>query len=122
MIREEFTAMNKKTAILLSLSVLLLAVAYLFWDRKRAGAPGDQLPGQPTEPVVVEGPRTMSQIDMPPVLRRLPDFSLTDQTGATFGSDELLGKAGIASFISTRDVTTMPALQAKLAEFEREFT
>ena len=47
--------------------------------------------------------RTGPQDHKPPVLLALPHFSLTDQLAQTFGTDELLGKAWIANFISTRD-------------------
>ena len=39
----------------------------------------------------------------PPVLRRLPEFSITDHLSRPFGTHQLLGKAWIANFVRTRD-------------------
>ncbi len=60
--------------------------------------------------------RTRPQDHQPPVLRRLPEFSLTDHLSRTFGTHQLLGKAWIADFIRTRDpqAASQTAALAKL--------
>ena len=64
--------------------------------------------------------RTKPQDHRPPVLRRLPEFSLTDHRSRPFGTHQLLGKAWIADFIRTRDpqavsqTATLEKLQSEL--------
>lgn len=62
--------------------------------------------------------RTRPQDHQPPVLRRLPEFSLTDHLSRTFGTHQLLGKAWIADFIRTRDpqAASQTAALAKLQQ------
>ncbi len=57
--------------------------------------------------------------DRAPVLGELPSFTLTDQTGNTFGSDELRGKVWIATFIFTRSRETTPQQIAQMAELQK---
>lgn len=56
--------------------------------------------------------------DLAPVLDALPSFALTDQTGHTFGSNELRGKVWIATFIFTRSRETSPQQMAQMAELQ----
>lgn len=51
--------------------------------------------------------RTLQRL---PVLYVLPEFELTDQTGAAFGSAQLDGKVWVASFIFTSCRTECPAI------------
>ena len=55
----------------------------------------------------------------PPVVSDLPSFSLIDQTGARFGSEQLKGKVWIANFIYTRCGGVCPRFTAQMAELER---
>ena len=45
----------------------------------------------------------------------VPDFSLTAQSGAAFGSDQLHGKIWVSNFIFTRCKTVCPIFSAKMA-------
>ena len=65
------------------------------------------------------GERTRPQDHKPPVLRRLPEFSFTDQQSRAFGTHQLLGKAWIADFIRTRD-TQAGAQTAMLDKLKNE--
>ena len=51
----------------------------------------------------------------------LPAFSLTDQTGQTFGSDDLTGKVAVVNFMFTRCPLTCPRQTTKLAELQNRF-
>ncbi|MFB3132470.1 MAG: SCO family protein, partial [Rhodothermales bacterium] len=57
--------------------------------------------------------------DLAPVLGEVPPFTLTDQMGNTFGSDELRGKVWIATFIFTRSRETTPQQIAQMAELQK---
>ncbi|MDE2927896.1 MAG: FG-GAP-like repeat-containing protein [Acidobacteriota bacterium] len=63
--------------------------------------------------------RTRPQDHQPPVLRRMPEFSLTDHLSRTFGTHQLLGKAWIADFIRTRDPQAA-SQTAALAKLQKE--
>lgn len=52
------------------------------------------------------------------VLGDAPAFELTDQTGATFRSDELFGKAWVANFIFTRCTSTCPRQTGELKKLQ----
>jgi len=54
-----------------------------------------------------------------PVLRAVPDFSLTDQTGATVSKESLRGKIWIANFIFSRCQGPCPQLTARMAEMQK---
>ena len=54
------------------------------------------------------------------VLGVLPEFSLTDQSGKSYGSRDLRGKLWVANFIFTRCTATCPAQTAKLYELQRQ--
>lgn len=54
----------------------------------------------------------------PPVLSTLPAFTLTDHTGAPFGSEALRGRPWVANFIFTRCPTVCPALSSHMAELQ----
>ncbi|TDI94077.1 MAG: hypothetical protein E2O75_00730 [Chloroflexi bacterium] len=64
------------------------------------------------------GVQTSSE-DLAPVLGELPTFTLTDQTGNTFGSDQLRGKVWIATFIFTRSRETTPQQIAQMKELQK---
>ncbi len=57
-----------------------------------------------------------------PVLREVPDFSLTDQTGATVSRQSLRGSPWIADFIFTRCQGPCPQLTARMAELQKALT
>ena len=51
----------------------------------------------------------------PPLFGALPDFALTDQTGAPLTDDDLLGKTVVVDFIFTRCPDICPTLSAQMA-------
>jgi protein SCO1/2 len=53
-----------------------------------------------------------------PVLGTVPPFSLTERSGATFGSTDLAGHVWVANFIFTRCPDFCPALTARMAELQ----
>ncbi len=55
----------------------------------------------------------------PPVLFAGPEFALTDQAGAEFGTKELAGRAWIVNFMFTHCTATCPRQTAKLAEIQQ---
>jgi protein SCO1/2 len=55
----------------------------------------------------------------PPTLGALPDFTLTDQTGHPFGTQDLRGKVWVANFIFTSCAGSCPLLSQKMAELAR---
>ena len=63
--------------------------------------------------------RTRPQDHKPPVLRRLPEFSLTDHHSRPFGTDQLRGNAWIADFVRTRDPDAV-SQTATLAMLQKE--
>jgi protein SCO1/2 len=54
----------------------------------------------------------------PPVLGEMPPFRLTDAGGRPFGSDELSGRAWVASFIFTRCPTVCPRITARMSRIQ----
>ena len=54
------------------------------------------------------------------ILGTLPKFSLSDQQGESFGSEDLLGHVWIATFIFTRCAATCPAQTAQFGRLQRE--
>ena len=55
----------------------------------------------------------------PAVLFDAPEFKLTDQTGAAFGSDELRGRVWVANLMFTHCTATCPQQTARIAELQR---
>jgi cytochrome oxidase Cu insertion factor (SCO1/SenC/PrrC family) len=53
-----------------------------------------------------------------PVFWPAPRFSLTDQQGRTFGSDDLGGRAAVVSFVYTNCKDTCPLLTATMAQVQ----
>ncbi len=53
-----------------------------------------------------------------PVLGTIPAFTLTDQSGSDFGTDQLDGKVWIANFIFTRCTATCPMQTRELATIQ----
>ncbi|MBU3665018.1 MAG: SCO family protein [Chthoniobacterales bacterium] len=54
-----------------------------------------------------------------PVLHAVPDFSLTDQTGAVISKDSLRGKIWIADFIFTRCKGPCPLMTLRMLEMQK---
>lgn len=52
----------------------------------------------------------------------LPIFTLTDQTGQPFGTEQLVGKIWIADFIFTRCAGPCPALTAAMAKLQAQLS
>jgi protein SCO1 len=55
----------------------------------------------------------------PPVLGRVPDFRLVDQTGAPFGPERLAGRVWLADFVFTRCPDLCPRLTERVAGVQR---
>jgi protein SCO1/2 len=60
--------------------------------------------------------RDVSQL---PVIRAVPDFTLTDQDGKTVTKEDLRGKIWIADFIFTRCQGPCPLMTARMLEMQR---
>jgi len=58
-------------------------------------------------------------VEQLPVLRAVPDFTLTDQDGQTVTKDDLRGKIWIADFIFTRCKGPCPLMTARMLEMQR---
>ncbi len=58
--------------------------------------------------------RTQTQSESLPRLGQVPAFSLTNQEGAVFGSDQLKGRAYVAAFMFTRCPSICPRLTAAM--------
>ena len=54
-----------------------------------------------------------------PVIRAVPDFTLTDQNGNPVSKDDLRGKIWIADFIFTRCQGPCPLMTARMLEMQR---
>lgn len=59
--------------------------------------------------------------DPPPVQFELPAYSLIDQDGQPFGSEQLEGKVYIASFFFTNCVSICPVLTQKMAMLQQRY-
>jgi protein SCO1/2 len=55
----------------------------------------------------------------PATLGSVPDFTLTDQTGHPFGTQDLRGRVWVANFIFTSCAGSCPLLSQKMAELGR---
>jgi protein SCO1 len=53
-----------------------------------------------------------------PVFWPMPSFTLTDQSGRRFGSDDLAGRAALVNFIYTNCPDTCPLLTANMAQVQ----
>jgi protein SCO1/2 len=58
-------------------------------------------------------------VEQLPVIRAVPDFTLTDQDGKTVTKDDLRGKIWIADFIFTRCKGPCPLMTARMLEMQR---
>ena len=54
-----------------------------------------------------------------PVMATVPDFALTDQSGAAFDSNTLEGKVWVANFVFTRCPIICPTFTAKMASIQK---
>lgn len=59
--------------------------------------------------------------DPPPVLWRLPAYSLTAAGGPSFGSADLAGKIYVTSFLFTRCAAICPQLTRSMAELQQRY-
>jgi len=57
----------------------------------------------------------------PPVIGQLPAFSLTDSSGAPFGSDDLAGQVWVADLIFTRCTSICPLLTAAMRRLDQRY-
>jgi cytochrome oxidase Cu insertion factor (SCO1/SenC/PrrC family) len=80
-----------------------------------AGSPATSRP----EPESKSQKSEAAEPSEPPVLLNAPDFSLTDQLGEAFGSDDLRGHVWVANFMFTQCTATCPRQTAKIADLER---
>ena len=61
-------------------------------------------------------------VEQLPVIRAVPEFSLTDQNGQTVTNADLRGKIWIADFIFTRCKGPCPLMTARMLEMQRALT
>ncbi len=59
-------------------------------------------------------------LDISPIVP-LPEFTLTSQSGASFGRDELLGKVWVVDFMFTSCTSVCPMLSARMAEVAKRY-
>ena len=86
------------------------------------GAPGEGKPADSSGKGRTAGgsSATRTPAGGPRVLFPLPEFELTDQAGAKYGTRQLLGRAWVGNFVFTRCKATCPVQTAKLADFQRQ--
>ncbi len=77
-------------------------------------------PGPPESPAQSAAARLGTSPGIP-VLVMLPEFSLTDQSGAAHGMRELRGSVWIAGFIFTRCAGACPMLTSRMQELQKVF-
>ncbi|MDX1503324.1 MAG: SCO family protein [Thermoanaerobaculia bacterium] len=63
--------------------------------------------------------RPRAEIEPPPELARLPDFSLQDSSGRAVGRTDLLGKPWVAEMIFTRCPFSCPRMTERMRGLER---
>lgn len=66
--------------------------------------------------------RQRQSAEVPGIYSKVPEFQLTDRTGARFGSADLLGKVWVADFIYTTCPGPCPMVTGRLAELQDEFS
>ena len=59
--------------------------------------------------------------EAPPVLTELPAVQLIDQTGVTFGPEQMRGKVWVVGFVFTRCGSTCPAVSQAMLHFQDSF-
>jgi protein SCO1/2 len=84
-----------------------------------AGAACNQTGNSITEPAAAKLRASDQEPTELPVLATLPPFSLTDESGQKFGTDQLIGKTWIGNFIFTRCPSTCPVQTANLTRLQR---
>lgn len=93
----------------MALTIMAIVVAFILKDRK---------PGQ----VAVDGQESKNAAGKaggsPPVLFSVPDFALTNQSGATVTRSDLLGKVWLADIIFTRCAGPCPEMTRRMAELQ----
>lgn len=58
-------------------------------------------------------------VALPPVLGKVPDFRMVDQTGASFGPERLAGRVWVADFVFTRCPDVCPRMTERLVQLQR---
>ena len=86
-----------------------------------AGSACNQTGNTTTEPAASGLQASDQESTELPVLATLPPFSLTDESGQKFGTDQLNGKTWIGNFIFTRCPSTCPVQTANLTKLQRQF-
>jgi protein SCO1/2 len=66
-------------------------------------------------------PLTRHEPEAPKVKFELPAFSLTDQSGQAFGSEQLKGKIHVVSFFFTSCVTICPKVMKAMAQLQEKY-
>ena len=59
--------------------------------------------------------------DPPPIIGKVPAFSLTNQNGNSFGSEDLKGNVYVANFIFTSCPSICPMLTKSMAKLQEKF-
>ena len=93
----------------LAATVVMVLLVYRDQDRMQSHAASPGIRSQ-RAPVVGKGE---------PLLRALPQFSLTDMNGRDFGSEELVGKVWIVDFIFTRCTQICPIMTSRMAQVQQ---
>jgi cytochrome oxidase Cu insertion factor (SCO1/SenC/PrrC family) len=81
-------------------------------------ASGDPQPGK--QPEAQSGTTLAAPGSKLPLLLRAPDFVLLDESGKSFGSDQLLGRAWVVNFMFTRCKATCPVQTRRLADLQAD--
>jgi cytochrome oxidase Cu insertion factor (SCO1/SenC/PrrC family)/PAS domain-containing protein len=102
----------KSPAFILFTVIALVVLGFLLWPAFDQDEP--ERPAQ--APSSVEPSATSANGSRVSVLKRAPEFELTDQGGAAYGSAQLQGKVWIVNFMFTRCTSTCPLQTARLAE------
>ncbi len=98
---------SKNAAILIGLMAVAFAVVLFMRPPKVENG------GNPPEKEAAKPPEL-------PIIATLPEFTLTDQTGADFGMRELREKVWIANFIFTKCQATCPRQTAELKKLQEK--
>ncbi len=105
------------TVLLVRLSVACLVFCAIQGCQRQPAKPP-----KVTSPTVEKPTDTEMGSDKPatlPILLEVPNFSLADQAGKTFGTDELKGRVWVANFMFTRCTATCPRQTAKVEELQQ---
>lgn len=123
--------MNRETSVWLGVIGVVALTSAGFLAYRSFSSPDvperrPQSPIDPESPTSAEAsssdPVTETDGDLAAVLGEAPEFQLTDQSGQSFGTDELDGKVWIANFIFTRCGATCPEQTKVMADLQKNLS